>query len=591
MADGKKIPINIRTTADTGGSEKAAKSMADLRKNVEMLTKEVDAAALDTKEYEDALQRLAAEQAQLAAAEKKHYEQLTRVRKEHGATATSTKNSGAATLEFSRALEDAQYGINGVLNNLPGLVQNLGGGAGLAGVISIAAVGITFLVRQLGNLGETAEEKAKRLDMITSTFANINRAIDEYVSKAVDKRFADEEAAARKVEAANDAISDSIERKITALDDELRRQHELRKATRERMEAEIELRRLTDPNFSEEDAARSRAKLQEEELTDTREAAERKRASMLETAQKNYEQEDKKIQERLNAPARIKAQIAEAEAEFNKVSQYTRSEAEKDPNALPEARERLKKSRSFFSDVGRFFGAVGGAVTPGVTGEEINEPNTKERAKAAAEVKRLQMLANSTEAVIQAEEQAKLIDELRAKLAEAERDAPVALVESKNLQEKAVAEQNKIRSDTGITQAVLDRQAEQLAARQRADILRAQQADAAAAEAKRRQEEALEKQRLTDTLGQKETGLDAMAEANRARIMGSEQAQSGPRAKELQKIAQKIGEADTTDEIAKIAEQFVGMSGATVEALRKMLSEQEKQAREIENLKARLKKL
>lgn len=51
------------------------------------------------------------------------------------------KNSSQALLEFSRAAEDAQYGIAGVLNNIPGLVTAMGGGAGLVGVLSLAAVG------------------------------------------------------------------------------------------------------------------------------------------------------------------------------------------------------------------------------------------------------------------------------------------------------------------------------------------------------------------------------------------------------------------------------------------------------------------
>ena len=54
-------------------------------------------------------------------------------------------DAGMAVLEFSRAFEDAQYGIRGVLNNIPGLIAMLGGGAGLAGVISLAAVAGTQL--------------------------------------------------------------------------------------------------------------------------------------------------------------------------------------------------------------------------------------------------------------------------------------------------------------------------------------------------------------------------------------------------------------------------------------------------------------
>ena len=35
-------------------------------------------------------------------------------------------------------MDDVQYGIKGILNNIPGLVMGFGGGAGLAGAVSIA---------------------------------------------------------------------------------------------------------------------------------------------------------------------------------------------------------------------------------------------------------------------------------------------------------------------------------------------------------------------------------------------------------------------------------------------------------------------
>jgi hypothetical protein len=52
----------------------------------------------------------------------------------------STMSAGQAALEASRAYEDFQYGIGGVINNIPSLVMALGAGAGLAGVVSVAAV-------------------------------------------------------------------------------------------------------------------------------------------------------------------------------------------------------------------------------------------------------------------------------------------------------------------------------------------------------------------------------------------------------------------------------------------------------------------
>jgi catalase-peroxidase len=78
--------------------------------------------------------------------------------KQLGTTGYGSKgNAGTAALEFSRAFEDAQYGIRGVLNNIPSLIFALGGGAGLAGALSIAAVAGSQLWSRLGGGAKKAE--------------------------------------------------------------------------------------------------------------------------------------------------------------------------------------------------------------------------------------------------------------------------------------------------------------------------------------------------------------------------------------------------------------------------------------------------
>ncbi len=55
--------------------------------------------------------------------------------------AGTSKKSGMAILEASRGLEDfAMAGMRGVMNNIPGLLQNLGVGMGLTGAISMVTV-------------------------------------------------------------------------------------------------------------------------------------------------------------------------------------------------------------------------------------------------------------------------------------------------------------------------------------------------------------------------------------------------------------------------------------------------------------------
>ena len=65
-------------------------------------------------------------------------------------------------LAFSQAVEDAQYGIKGVLNNIPQMVMGFGGGMGLAGAISLAAVAAAVLYPALKRLyGSLDNERIK----------------------------------------------------------------------------------------------------------------------------------------------------------------------------------------------------------------------------------------------------------------------------------------------------------------------------------------------------------------------------------------------------------------------------------------------
>jgi hypothetical protein len=71
--------------------------------------------------------------------------------------AGSTRNMGQAALEASRGLEDLQYGIGGVVNNIPSLVMALGGGMGLTAAISLAAVGLNQVYKNFVAVPKAAD--------------------------------------------------------------------------------------------------------------------------------------------------------------------------------------------------------------------------------------------------------------------------------------------------------------------------------------------------------------------------------------------------------------------------------------------------
>lgn len=84
---------------------------------------------------------------------------------------TSNLDGGRALMEFARGAEDAQYGIQGVLNNIPQFVQAIGGPSGIVGAVSIASVVLYQLYQHwddLANLfgmGHTMTE-AERMEAL-----------------------------------------------------------------------------------------------------------------------------------------------------------------------------------------------------------------------------------------------------------------------------------------------------------------------------------------------------------------------------------------------------------------------------------------
>lgn len=93
----------------------------------------------------------------------------------------STRNMGQSMLELSRGFEDAQYGLKGVMNNIPSLVQSLGGGPGLAGVVSVAAVAVGILADHWARESEEAKKAATASVAAANEIAD---AIKQRISRA-----------------------------------------------------------------------------------------------------------------------------------------------------------------------------------------------------------------------------------------------------------------------------------------------------------------------------------------------------------------------------------------------------------------------
>jgi len=196
MANDKDITIGLKTTgadAAAGSIRKVEKATSDLSNTGGRdLARSMETMTDKARVAEFAYYDLGAEMKKVNASGASFASGQTKIQ-------SSSKNSAQALLMLSQGFEDAQYGIRGVLNNIPGLVMALGGKAGLAGVISIAAVSLSVLIPLLIKTEEksaTAAEKAEELaDRIKQISENMGEMEGERFDKVIQE-FDDVAAAA-----------------------------------------------------------------------------------------------------------------------------------------------------------------------------------------------------------------------------------------------------------------------------------------------------------------------------------------------------------------------------------------------------------
>ena len=121
MATKKEIEINLKSTLDGKGVQEAKQQIDSLNKSTEQLDK--------------------------------GSQQATR----------SVKRMGQGMLQVAYFMDDVQYGIKGILNNIPGLVIGFGGGAGLAGAISLATLAGAKLYEWLSDSADKTDDLSKKM--------------------------------------------------------------------------------------------------------------------------------------------------------------------------------------------------------------------------------------------------------------------------------------------------------------------------------------------------------------------------------------------------------------------------------------------
>lgn len=145
MATKKEIEIKLKSTLDGKGVEEAKQKIDSLNKSTEQLDKDS--------------------------------QQATR----------SVKNMGQGMLQVAYFMDDVQYGIKGILNNIPGLVMGFGGGAGLAGAVSIAVLAGAKLYEWMGNTEAKSKELAKALEQQNEAIKESQEIVASFNNEAALK--------------------------------------------------------------------------------------------------------------------------------------------------------------------------------------------------------------------------------------------------------------------------------------------------------------------------------------------------------------------------------------------------------------------
>lgn len=348
MSD-QNIDIVINTTAKTQGAEQAQQSLKKIDdqakrsgSGVDALDKEVDQltdrllhAKIGSDEFREAQVKLtdALDRQRVAANAAAAASDRAGVAK--GAVGGKASRAGLAVLELSRAFEDAQYGMAGVLNNIPTFLGALGVGAGIAGVASVAAV---VLSKTLGPAFDELDEKldlsGKASDARKEKAKELNEELGKAAQKATEAKFDQFLKEIDNVAEAQSILNERIKREIEL-------QGELRRAREETYQSQLRLQEsvinaeaglgMISGDEAEAKRAALRAEMNEANLAAAKAAAEERRtnaAADLEEAeygrwmamaekeaiQREAERQQLRYEALLEKGVQLQAQLAKARA-------------------------------------------------------------------------------------------------------------------------------------------------------------------------------------------------------------------------------------------------------------------------------------
>lgn len=226
MAD-QNLNIGIKVTSDTAGAKQATAAIDGVDKAVADLSKTEKEATNINGMYLDSLGRIhdaSGKFVKVSADERAGLKERIKLQQQDTVTTTGAvqakkelgkANGGAAmgVMALSNAFQDAQYGMAGMINNIPMIVTGMGLGMGVAGAVQAAAVGVQILTKNFDIFGVKAEEAREKAGELA---AEMMGAADKAYKEAASVEAL---AAARESQAAAMAKVDEAYKTTIALSD------------------------------------------------------------------------------------------------------------------------------------------------------------------------------------------------------------------------------------------------------------------------------------------------------------------------------------------------------------------------------------
>ena len=229
-SDNKELNIGIKVTSDTAGAKQATAAIDGVDKAVADLAKTEKEATNINGMYLDSLGRIHDESGKfvkVSAEERAGLKERIKIQQQDTVTTTgavaakkelgkANSNAAMGVMALSNAFQDAQYGMAGMINNIPGIVTGMGLGMGIAGAAQAAAVGVQILTKNFDLFGTelkaASKEATEAANEATALANSTQRAADAAADAA--KKYAELNAALKKTEADYKAVSTASDEAI-----------------------------------------------------------------------------------------------------------------------------------------------------------------------------------------------------------------------------------------------------------------------------------------------------------------------------------------------------------------------------------------